>query len=578
MPPRSRRANTPLPRHERLVACAHALEPDSRHFDWLKSHMYTCARELDERIVPEVLTLLPLMPVQNSYNVAGLLEGKITMANAAQVLAAYETSLDANIKGTLLEVLGRAKELPTELFEPLVQLAAASEREEPGKRERQFVRLLAMTGHPDAAPHVLAGWRAKKQLHAEDAWLLVRLGRRTQAEPVRGAMREMAADPEIGAPHRPRLLLALLSMHDAAALDLVVEVGGMQRVYHPYAKAEDDPSSPGISPVQYLLYKNPDPPHGFTEDEVIGVLSKILVKGQYTAEQWSPHHLTAWAMTDQVLGELVRRLVANAPSNGNDHNDQQEWVRLVLERSRTEAGRNGMLRDWTAQVLQHGASHARQMVLAQLQPDEVKGERARIEALTAEEDEAVAVQAVHALAGAGLSLEPARLAANRHPPVRMRLIQAVAERRLAGQEALVLAMLRDPEGNVRYEAATCLGALVSKEAVPGLIELLRDGDTTVRKAAADALTRIRFYHEQQAHWDRVLKGLDATPASAAEKLLLQGKPGAPKEQRLLAITSLGTLGVPEALPFLIDWTQDADAAIAKAAKDAITQIHLQPRR
>ena len=123
-----------------------------------------------------------------------------------------------------------------------------------------------------------------------------------------------------------------------------------------------------------------------------------------------------------------------------------------------------------------------------------------------------------------------------------------------------------------------MGSIVSKAAVPDLITMLRDPDEEARKAAADALTKIRFYHEQQAHWDRVLKGMDASPASAAEKLLLQGKAGAPKDQRLLAITSLGSLGVPEALPFLIDWTQDADADVQKAAKEAITQIHLHPRK
>ncbi|MFT4516281.1 MAG: HEAT repeat protein [Planctomycetota bacterium] len=123
-----------------------------------------------------------------------------------------------------------------------------------------------------------------------------------------------------------------------------------------------------------------------------------------------------------------------------------------------------------------------------------------------------------------------------------------------------------------------MGATVHKPAVAGLIELLRDTESHVRTVAADALTRIRFYHQQQTHWDRVLKGLDASPASATEKLLVQAKPDAKKEQRLLAIKSLGVLGATEALPFLIDWTQDADKDIAGAAKAAITKIHLSPRK
>jgi HEAT repeat protein len=111
-----------------------------------------------------------------------------------------------------------------------------------------------------------------------------------------------------------------------------------------------------------------------------------------------------------------------------------------------------------------------------------------------------------------------------------------------------------------------------------LLQLVQHQEPEVRQAANEALAKIRFVHEQKSYWDRITKGLDASPTSAVEKLLLQAKPGAPAEQRLLAITSLGALGMPEALPFLIEWTQDTDADIAKAAKDAITQIHLQPRR
>ena len=44
----------------------------------------------------------------------------------------------------------------------------------------------------------------------------------------------------------------------------------------------------------------------------------------------------------------------------------------------------------------------------------------------------------------------------------------------------------------------------------------------------------------------------ASASSAAEKLLLQARPGAAEHLRSLAIRSLGVLGKPEALPFLID--------------------------
>ena len=137
-------------------------------------------------------------------------------------------------------------------------------------------------------------------------------------------------------------------------------------------------------------------------------------------------------------------------------------------------------------------------------------------------------------------------------------------------------LLADPSHDVRDAACWYARDRAVSGAVPALLALLGNPDSS--KSATEALTRIRFIHEQQSYWERITKGLDASPASAAEKLLLQAKPGEPKDQRLLAIMSLGTLGAPEALPFLIDWVKDADADVQKAAKDAITQIHLHPRK
>jgi hypothetical protein len=48
---------------------------------------------------------------------------------------------------------------------------------------------------------------------------------------------------------------------------------------------------------------------------------------------------------------------------------------------------------------------------------------------------------------------------------------------------------------------------------------------------------------------------------------------------LLAHDAVGPLlGVPEALPFLIDWTSDPDKEIAVLANTAIAQIHLGARK
>jgi HEAT repeat protein len=135
-------------------------------------------------------------------------------------------------------------------------------------------------------------------------------------------------------------------------------------------------------------------------------------------------------------------------------------------------------------------------------------------------------------------------------------------------------MLRtDPSNGVRGEACNLFGRLLSNDAVPPLLDALRNNDESVCKAATDALERIRFFQEQQAYWQNAKAGIDTSPANATAKLLAQARPGEPKDQRLLALRSLGVLGSPESLPYLIDWTKDQDAEIAAAALDAVTTIH-----
>ncbi|HZN40040.1 MAG TPA: HEAT repeat domain-containing protein [Planctomycetota bacterium] len=138
----------------------------------------------------------------------------------------------------------------------------------------------------------------------------------------------------------------------------------------------------------------------------------------------------------------------------------------------------------------------------------------------------------------------------------------------------VEALLRDdPTEEVRTSAANTLARVLAMDAVTPLLEALRDPSATVRKAATEALERFRFQQEQQAFWANAKAGIDTSPSSAAAKLLAQAKPGEAKDQRLLAIRSLGALGAPESLPYLIEWTKDADAEIAAASRAAVAKIH-----
>ncbi|HEX6812474.1 MAG TPA: HEAT repeat domain-containing protein [Planctomycetota bacterium] len=138
----------------------------------------------------------------------------------------------------------------------------------------------------------------------------------------------------------------------------------------------------------------------------------------------------------------------------------------------------------------------------------------------------------------------------------------------------VEALLRDdPSEEVRAAAANALARMLAMDAVTPLLEALRDPSAQVRDAAKEALERFRFQREQHAFWANAKAGIDTSAASAAAKLLNQAKPGEAKDQRLLAIRSLGALGAAESLPYLIEWTKDADPEIATAARSAVAKIH-----
>ena len=111
-----------------------------------------------------------------------------------------------------------------------------------------------------------------------------------------------------------------------------------------------------------------------------------------------------------------------------------------------------------------------------------------------------------------------------------------------------------------------------------MLRQLRDPSEDVKKAAQTALDELRTEQEQQRFWQQANAGVDTTPASTAAKLLLQAAPNQPKDRRLLAITALGTLGEPAALPYLIDYSAEADGQIAMAAKEALTAIHAAAAR
>ncbi len=278
-----------------------------------------------------------------------------------------------------------------------------------------------------------------------------------------------------------------------------------------------------------------------------------------------------------ALARAWTERAAADPASPASHHRHGQIVLLDLRR-------RGVMEDETAiaalEDLQTACFEARSPVLrrealealAELTEDE----RARLWDLVVDPDPAVASRALNLVFREQMPVDRellARVLAKGTSSMRERAIQALAPLVSDGAVELVTTLLQDPEQRVRITACAYLGMQVERDSVPDLLQVLKDPVPKVRTAAAQALKDIRFYHDQKAHWDRVFAGTELGPAGAAEKLLRQAAPDQSEPIRLLAIRSLGQLGVPEALPFLIDWSRSEQPAIALAAREAITRIH-----
>ena len=146
--------------------------------------------------------------------------------------------------------------------------------------------------------------------------------------------------------------------------------------------------------------------------------------------------------------------------------------------------------------------------------------------------------------------------------------------RIDAETAMPFAGLLDnPDQSTRLQAIQVLAAPMDVAVVPVLLKATAHPDPVTRKAAREALDAIRYHVEQTAHWERVFSGTAQLGRSrAAARLVDQAAPEQPVARRLLAIRSLGALGEPEVLPFLVDWAESEDQSVAAAAKAAIEQI------
>jgi HEAT repeat protein len=451
----------------------------------------------------------------------------------------------------------------------------------------QFAMALASTGHPDALPLLrdFAG--------GTSVWLapLLFYVRRNGSEASRAAVRELHGEL-VKSNNRHQitlLLLAALANGDPWALDQIH--GSEQTTEPPYAVADDGglraswwakPSSPAAepeTPLEYLLAGDASPPHNFTLAQVEAVLRRVFVE-RPPQNPGLPRHLqvrVAPTVRDDVLRLLARYdRSANTTFTGPSPTSQSAtftWMRLAMQRLRQQGGGGGWA-EWLDGAL--ADDEQRYYVLGELTKDEVLARLSQIEAFA--RGGVGAGAALEALERAGRPLDIAQLVAADDPDVRNWAAQRVRKGQASAPPAAMVAFLADTSKHVRLLTAQHFGRTLDEVAVPGLLALLRDPDEEVRQAATAALQRIRFCHEQEAHWQKLRAGIDARPEAALEKLLLQARPGEPKARRLLAITALGALGKVEATPYLIDWSADPDAEVAAAAEAAVTQVFLNARR
>ena len=153
----------------------------------------------------------------------------------------------------------------------------------------------------------------------------------------------------------------------------------------------------------------------------------------------------------------------------------------------------------------------------------------------------------------------------------------------------LLAVLKDPNPELRRTAALSLGKIARKEAVPALVEALRDQDAGVRRNAAWALgmigedavgpdrsplTSLLFDPDPGVREAAALAlGLTGDTQAGIELLLERmQEPETPADAKRLAAASLGGMEARTAVPVLVKLLADRDARVRRWAVAALGEI------
>ena len=502
------------------------------------------------------------------------------IVDAEHAVAAIQQVPDLNSEQGrwLLQGITRL-DLPEEAGALLLSNTAHYRSELLANRDRAhwFCMALASTGHPDAMPLLRD---AVKSLNF-DVRILTFAIHRSRSDAALAMAHEVFAElKKQRVQGAPQLLLALIAVGDEWALAQID--GSEQPQPHPYldgpdgglrAQAFGERQAPmqgekNQTPLQYLLTTAPQPPHPFTLAQIEPVLKRVFADEQRHIAKSLVGSLPD--ASDDVV-RLLARYDGSALNTGGG--TYESWKKIAMQRMREQGGKNGWA-EWLESAL--ADERQRYYVLNELTKDEVLGRLTQIEAF-AKDGSSVKV-ALDALLRAGHPVDVIELLTSNNGAAKDWAFDRVCKGEATAPAATMLPFLAAKSHHTRMKAVQHFDRTLEAEAVPGMLALLRDPDGKIREAASAALQRIRFAHEQELLWARGQNGIDARPEAALEKLLAQAKPTEPKPKRLLAIASLGALGKPEALPFLIEWTEDQDAEIANAARAAAVQIHLASKR
>ncbi|MGA1524077.1 MAG: HEAT repeat domain-containing protein [Planctomycetota bacterium] len=550
------------PRHDRIVAAALSIPPQAGP-----------AREWIQWLVMQMDTSLPLEPHALTLVDAGypllppLLERwDLTPADLrtlVQRAVASDDAVPAKSRNRffvrLSRAMGRLEREPgiTDLAADLFALAKAWDcAEEVGS-------LVHLTRNPDAAAWVLENISSDRS-----AEILARLNQRVDSPAVRDAMLRRLAPAgrtEPSTPTRLRLIFGLLERGDPRGLEHVED--GDPTLHWSFIDSDQTTS------IAKIVTSAGKKGHEALDPEVVAPFVPLLL-AHSSGWSWSSAHFSTPLPT-------IARALADAEARDPERR-RLGWLHGFLRGpAAVQPFAEELLADPDPAVrfcaLQAAADAEATWLDKALAPT--------LDRLVDDADESCADYAARLLERSGAVSGLAwvtRLAASPHAKLRKQAIYAVGtctdDAEKTSANLTVRTLLDDPDGVVRSHAARYSGERVLVEAVPTLLRRMQDPEAEVRKAAEEALERIRFAREQQQLWDQLRDGIDTSPRGALERLLRQATPDQPKERRLAAIKALGSLAMPEALPYLIDWMGEDDAEIRGGCEAAMAAIHLNPRR